>query len=168
MEALGYGCHDNGLIFSLNAQMWTLELPLVKFGTPAQQQKYLPGLMSGDIIGVQGVTEPDAGSDVYGMRTTVQRKGDDYVLNGTKTYITNAPIADMIVVFAAHPGKPPMSGLSAFLVEKGTPGFSVSRDMPKMGIRTSPMGEVVLEDCVVPAESRLGRRAPGWPSSTRR
>src|SRR5580692_8894966 len=64
MEALGYGCHDNGLIFSLNAQMWTLELPLVKFGTPAQQQKYLPGLMSGDIIGVQGVTEPDAGSDV--------------------------------------------------------------------------------------------------------
>jgi L-prolyl-PCP dehydrogenase len=161
MEALGYGCHDNGLIFSLNAQLWTLELPLVKFGTPAQQQKYLPGLMAGDIIGVQGVTEPDAGSDVYGMRTTVARKGDDYVLNGTKTYITNAPIADMVVVFAAHPGKPPMSALSAFLVEKGTPGFAVSRDMPKMGIRTSPMGEVVLDECVVPAENRLGPEGAG-------
>ncbi len=95
------------------------------------------------------------------MRTTVERKGDDYVLNGTKTYITNAPIADMVVVFAAHPGKPPMSALSAFLVEKGTPGFTVSRDMPKMGIRTSPMGEVVLDDCVVPAENRLGPEGAG-------
>jgi len=161
MEGLGYGCHDNGLLFSINAQMWTLELPLVKFGTPAQQQKYLPGLMSGDIIGVQGVTEPDAGTDVYSMRTTVERKGDDYVLNGTKTFITNAPIADMLVVFAAHPGRPTMSGLSAFLVEKGTPGFSVSRDIPKMGMRTSLMGEVVLDNCVVPAENRLGAEGAG-------
>ena len=103
MEALGYGCHDNGLIFSLNAQMWSLELPLVKFGTPAQQQAYLPGLMSGDLIGVHAMTEPDSGSDAFSMRTRVERQGDGYVLNGTKLYITNAPVADVVLVFAAAP-----------------------------------------------------------------
>ena len=75
MEALGYGCHDNGLIFSLNAQMWSLELPLVKFGTPAQQQAYLPGLMSGDLIGVHAMTEPDSGSDAFSMRTRARAPG---------------------------------------------------------------------------------------------
>jgi alkylation response protein AidB-like acyl-CoA dehydrogenase len=161
MEALGYGCHDNGLIFSLNAQMWSIELPLVKFGTPAQQQAYLPGLMSGELIGVHAMTEPESGSDAYSMRTRAEREGDEYVLNGTKLYITNAPVADVVLVFAAHPGRSRMAGVSAFLVEKGTPGFTVSRDMPKMGIRTSPMGEVVLDDCVVPAENRLGPEGAG-------
>jgi alkylation response protein AidB-like acyl-CoA dehydrogenase len=161
MEALGYGCHDNGLIFSLNAQMWSLQLPLVKFGTPAQQQAYLPGLISGDLIGVHAMTEPDSGSDAFSMRTRVERRGDDYVLNGTKLYITNAPVADVVLVFAADPGKPRMAGISAFFVEKGTPGFSVTRGLEKMGLRTSPMGEVVLDDCVVPAANRLGSEGAG-------
>src|SRR5580658_7208258 len=91
MEALGYGCYDNGLIFSLNAQMWSVEMPLVKFGTPAQQQAYLPGLVSGDRIGAHAMTEPDSGSDAFSMRTRVERQGDYYLLNGTKLYITNAP-----------------------------------------------------------------------------
>jgi alkylation response protein AidB-like acyl-CoA dehydrogenase len=161
MEALGYGCHDNGLIFSLNAQLWSLELPLVKFGTPTQQQAYLPGLMSGDLIGVHAMTEPDSGSDAFSMRTRVERKGDAYVLNGTKLYITNAPVSDVVLVFAAHPDKPKMAGISAFLVEKGAPGFSVTRGLDKMGLRTSPMGEVVLDDCLVPAENRLGVEGAG-------
>jgi hypothetical protein len=161
MEALGYGCHDNGLIFSLNAQMWSLELPLVKFGTPAQQQAYLPGLLSGDLIGVHAMTEPDSGSDAFSMRTRVERRGDDYVLNGTKLYITNAPVADVVLVFAAHPGKPRLAGISAFLVDKSTPGFSVSRSLEKMGLRTSPMGEIVLDDCLVPATSRVGPEGAG-------
>jgi alkylation response protein AidB-like acyl-CoA dehydrogenase len=161
MEALGYGCHDNGLIFSLNAQMWSLELPLVKFGSPAQQQAYLPGLMSGDLIGVHAMTEPDSGSDAFSMRTRVERKDDGYLLNGTKLYITNAPVSDVVLVFAAHPGKPKMTGISAFLVEKGTPGFSVTRGLDKMGLRTSPMGEVVLDDCFVPAENRVGSEGAG-------
>ena len=105
MEALGYGCHDNGLIFSLNAQMWSLELPLVKFGSPAQQQAYLPGLIAGDLIGVHAMTEPDSGSDAYAMRTRFERRGDGYVLNGTKLYITNAPVSDVVLVFAARPGQ---------------------------------------------------------------
>ena len=161
MEALGYGCHDNGLIFSLNAQMWSLELPLVRFGTPAQQQAYLPGLVAGDLIGVHAMTEPDSGSDAFGMRTRAERDGDHYVLNGTKLYITNAPVSDVVLVFAADPGKPRLAGISAFLVDKGTPGFGVSRSMDKMGLRTSPMGEVALTDCLVPAGSRLGPEGAG-------
>jgi len=161
MEALGYGCHDNGLIFSLNAQMWSLELPLVKFGTPAQQQAYLPGLMSGDLVGVHAMTEPESGSDAFSMRTTAERQGDYYVLNGTKLYITNAPVADVVMVFASDPGKPKLAGVSAFLIDKKTPGFSVSRSLEKMGLRTSPMGEVVLTDCVVPAANRVGPEGAG-------
>jgi alkylation response protein AidB-like acyl-CoA dehydrogenase len=161
MEGLGYGCHDNGLLFALNAQMWSLELPLVTFGTPAQQQGYLPGLVSGDLVGVHAMTEPDSGSDAFSMRTCAERRGDDYVLNGTKLYITNAPVADVVMVFAAHPGKPKLSRVSAFLVDKGTPGFSVGRSLEKMGMRTSPMGEVVLTDCVVPATNRVGPEGAG-------
>ncbi len=161
MEALGYGCQDNGLIFSLNAQMWSIELPLVKFGTPAQQQAYLPGLVSGDLIGVHAMTEPESGSDAFSMRTRAERVGDHYRLSGTKLYITNAPVADVVLVFATHPGRPRMAGISAFLVDKGTPGFTVSRSLEKMGLRTSPMGEVVLDECLVPAESRLGPEGAG-------
>ena len=161
MEALGYGCHDNGLIFSLNAQMWSLELPLVKFGSPAQQQAYLPGLISGDLIGVHAMTEPDSGSDAYAMRTRFERQGDGYLLNGTKLYITNAPVADVVLVFAVDLGKPKVAAISAFLVEKGTPGFTVTRELDKMGLRTSPMGEVVLDDCYVPAGNRVGREGAG-------
>jgi alkylation response protein AidB-like acyl-CoA dehydrogenase len=161
MEALGYGCQDNGLIFSLNAQLWSLEMPLVKYGTAAQQQAYLPKLMSGDIIGVHAMTEPDSGSDAFSMRTRVERDGDHYVLNGTKLYITNAPIADVVLVFAAHPGRTKLTGISAFLVDKGTPGLTVSRSLDKMGLRTSPMGEVVLADCAVPADKRLGPEGAG-------
>ena len=163
MEALGYGCHDNGLIFSLNAQMWSLELPLVKFGTPAQQQAYLPGLVSGDLIGVHAMTEHDSGSDAFSMRTRAERQGDRYVLNGSKLYITNAPVADVVLVFAAHPGTSTsrLAAISAFLVDKRTPGFSVTRSMDKMGLRTSPMGEIMLADCAVPAENRLGAEGAG-------
>ena len=145
--------------------MWSLELPLVKFGSSAQQQAYLPGLVSGDLIGVHAMTEPDSGSDAFNMRTRVEQRGDSYVLNGTKLYITNAPVADVVLVFAAHPGRTSVAGISAFLVDKGTPGFTVSRGLSKMGLRTSPMGEVVLNDCTIPAENRLGPEGAGWRSS---
>src|SRR6185437_8256075 len=90
-----------------------------------------------------------------------ERHGEHYVLNGTKLYITNAPVADVVLVFAAHPGKPRLAGISAFLVRKGTPGFTVTRSLEKMGLRTSPMGEVVLADCAVPAGNRLGPEGAG-------
>ena len=161
MEALGYGCHDNGLLFSLNAQMWSVELPLVIFGTPAQQQAYLPGMVSGDIIGGHAMTEPGTGSDALHMRARAERRGDHYLLNGTKQYITNAPVADVLLVYASAPGSSGLAGLSAFLVDASTPGLSVSSSFEKMGLRTSPMGEIALTDCLVPAASRLGPEGAG-------
>jgi alkylation response protein AidB-like acyl-CoA dehydrogenase len=156
MEALGYGCRDNGLLFSLNAQLWSVELPLVTFGTPAQQQAYLPGLVSGDLIGGHAMTEPESGSDALSMRTRAERRGDHYLLNGTKHFITNAPVADVLLVYAAIQGRPGMAGLSAFLVDAATPGLMVSGGVEKMGLRTSPTGEVALTDCLVPVQNRLG------------
>jgi alkylation response protein AidB-like acyl-CoA dehydrogenase len=161
MEALGYGCRDNGLLFSLNAQMWSVELPLVTFGTPAQQQAYLPGLVSGDIIGGHAMTEPGSGSDALHMRTRAELRGDHYLLNGTKQYITNAPVADVLLVYAMAAGRPGLAGISAFLVDAATPGLEVSSSFEKMGLRTSPMGEIALTDCLVPARNRLGPEGAG-------
>lgn len=161
MEAMGYACQDNGLIFSLNAQLWSVEMPLVTFGTPAQQQAYLPGMVSGELIAAHGMTEPDSGSDALHMRTRAERHGDHYVLKGTKQFITNAPVADVLLVYAGDPDRPGLAGLSAFLVEAATPGLVVSSSFEKMGLRTSPMGEITLDDCRVPVESRLGPEGAG-------
>ncbi len=161
MEALGYGCQDNGLLFSLNAQMWSLELPLVAFGTEAQQRAYLPGMVSGELIGAHAMTEPGSGSDALHMSTRAERRGEGYLLKGAKQYITNAPVADVFLVYASVADRPGLAGLAAFLVDAGTPGLSVSGSFEKMGLRTSPMGEVTLQDCVVPAGSRLGPEGAG-------
>jgi alkylation response protein AidB-like acyl-CoA dehydrogenase len=161
MEGLGYGCQDNGLVFALNAQMWSVQIPLLKFGTPAQQQAYLGGLISGALIGAHGVTEPEAGSDAFSMRTRADREPGYYVLNGTKRYITSAPVADVFIVFASlHPGQG-FAGVTAFVVEKGHPGLTVTRTIEKMGLRTAQMGEFTLTDCRVPEENRLGREGAG-------
>jgi alkylation response protein AidB-like acyl-CoA dehydrogenase len=161
LEALGYGCRDNGLIFSINAHMWTSEIPILIFGTEEQKYKYLPKLCSGEWIGNNAMTEPEAGSDAYSLRTRAERKGNHYILNGSKTFVSNGPIADVLIVFAnVDPSKGP-EGVSAFLVEKGTPGFSVSRKLHKMGLRTSPMAELSFVDCEVPAENLLGKAGSG-------
>jgi alkylation response protein AidB-like acyl-CoA dehydrogenase len=161
MEALGHGCRDNGLLFSLNAQMWSVELPLLIFGTAAQQQAYLPGMVSGDLIGAHGMTEPGSGSDALHMSTRAERRGDHYLLKGSKQYITNAPVADVLLVYASVQDRPGLAGLSAFLIDAATPGLAVSSSFEKMGLRTSPMGEITLQDCLVPAESRLGPEGAG-------
>lgn len=161
MEALGRGCHDNGLLFSLNAQMWSVELPLVIFGSPAQQQAYLPGMVSGTLIGGHAMTESESGSDALHMRSRAERRGDYYLLNGSKQYITNAPVADVLLVYASVQDRPGVTGLSAFLVDAGTPGLEISSGFQKMGLQTSPMGELALTDCLVPAASRLGPEGAG-------
>lgn len=161
MEGLGYGCRDNGLIFAINAQMWSVQHPILSFGTQEQKEKYLPGLCSGDLIGGQGMTEPDSGSDAYSLRTRAERSNSGYVLNGTKMMVTNAPVADLVVVYATVDPDQGASGITAFLVEKGTPGFTISRDIEKMGLRTSPMGELIFQDCYIPEENRLGAEGAG-------
>lgn len=161
MEGLGYGCEDNGLIFAINSQMWSCEIPILEFGTEAQKQKYLPKLCNGELVGGHAMTEPEAGSDAFSIRTTAVKRNGKYILNGEKTFITNAPIADLLIVFALTDKNRGFAGISAFIVEKGTPGFSVSKDMNKMGLRTCPLGYLVFEDCEVPEENLLGREGAG-------
>lgn len=156
MEGLGYGSADNGLIFAINAQMWSVQMPILKFGTEAQKQKYLPPMIRGEMIGAHGMSEPDSGSDAYSMRTRAEKVDGGYVLNGSKTFVTNAPVADMAVVFATVDSKRGMWGVTGFVVDMGTLGFTVSRHIDKMGLRTSPMGELIFEDCFLPEENRLG------------
>jgi alkylation response protein AidB-like acyl-CoA dehydrogenase len=119
MEGLGYGCRDNGLVFAMNAQMWSVQHPILTFGTEAQKQKYLPALCSGELIGAHAMSEPDSGSDAYSLRARAQQVNEGYILNGTKMFVTNAPIADVALIFATVNPAKGMGGVTAFLVEKG-------------------------------------------------
>lgn len=161
LERVGYACRDNGLVFSMNAHMWTACAPLVGFGTEAQKKKYLPGLCRGELIGGNAMTEPTSGSDAYGMATLATKKGDRYVLNGRKTFVTNGPVADVVVVFATTDPTKGAAGIGAFLVEKSFPGFTVVRTLDKMGLRTSPTAEINFNECEVPEENRLGSEGAG-------
>lgn len=121
------------------------------------RRKFLPGLCEGKLIGALGLTEPGAGSDALGsMRTTARKDGGDYVLNGTKIYITNGPIADIVLVYAKTSPEKGAKGISAFIVEAGTPGFKVAQKLNKMGFRGSPTGELVFDECRVPVENMVG------------
>ncbi len=157
LERLGYACKDNGLIFSINAHLWTVSMPLVGFGTDEQKAKFLPGLCNGDLIGGNAMSEPESGSDAFSLRTTAQRQGDKYILNGSKVFVTNGPVADVVMVSATLDRTKGQHGITAFLVEKNFPGFVVAGKLEKMGIRTSPMAELFFDNCEVPAENRLGQ-----------
>lgn len=157
METLGYVCKDDGLSFGINAQMWSVMMPIHRFGTPEQKERYLTRLCSGEWIGAHGMSEPDSGSDAFSLRTTARLDGDSYVLNGTKTFVSNAPVADVFVVFTTVDRSLGSLGLTAFLVERNTPGFRVGRPLEKMGLRTSLMAELIFEDCRVPVKNRIGR-----------
>ena len=161
LEALGYGCRDNGLIFSVNAHMWSAEIPFVAFGTDAQKRRYLPKLVSGELVGVHAMTEPMSGSDAFSLKSRAERKGNRYVINGSKTFLTNAQIADVLIVFANLDPAKGASGITGFIVEKGTPGLTVSRKLHKMGLRTSPMAELAFVDCEVPVGNVLGKEGAG-------
>lgn len=161
MEGLGYGCRDQGLLFSLNAHLWTNSIPILQFGTPEQKQRYLPRLCEGSVIGANGASEPSAGSDIFSMRTRARKDGDGYVLDGSKIWVTNATIADLFTCYATlDPKRGPM-GVTGFLIDKGTPGLSISKPLDKMGLRTAPMAEIFFKDCRVPASARLGREGFG-------
>lgn len=161
MEGLGYGCKDSGLIFGINAQMWSVQMPILRFGTEAQKNKYLPMLCSGKWIGAHGMTEPDSGSDAFSLRTSAKLDGGYYILNGTKTFVTNAPDADVFVVFATVNKKFGFMGVTGFIIEKGFAGFRVGKAIDKMGLKTVHMAELILEDCKVPVENRLGKEGSG-------
>jgi hypothetical protein len=161
LEALGYGCHDGGLAFSICAHLLACVIPIAKFGSEEQKRKYLPGLCNGKLIAVNAMSEPDSGSDAFAMRTHAVPDGEGFRLNGVKTFSSNGPVADLALTFAlTDPEKGYYGGVTAFLVEKGTPGFRSSKKWEKMGLRTSPIGELVFEDVYVPAAQVLGLK-PG-------
>jgi isovaleryl-CoA dehydrogenase len=129
---------------------------------PEQQKRFLPGMCSGKLIGGLGLTEPGAGSDALGsMRTTARREGDEYVLNGSKIYITNSPIADILLVYAKTAPEKGAHGISAFIIEKDFPGFRVAQKLQKMGFRGSQTGELVFDECRVPAANLVGEENKG-------
>ncbi len=161
MEGLGYGCRDNGLNFGINAHVWTTQLPIVLFGTEDQKRRFLPGMCRGDIIGADAFTEPEAGSDVFSLKTLAEKKDGGYILNGTKRFITFGPIADVFMVFATVNPSLGKWGISAFLVEKKVPGVSVSSSWSKMGLRSIPMSDVILDNCFIPDDCLLGPEGGG-------
>ena len=161
MEGLGYASRDQGLLFSVNAHLWTTSIPILRYGTEEQKQRYLPKLSNGEWIGANAASEPSAGSDIFSMKTRAERRRDRYVLNGTKMFVSNAQVADVFAAYATIDPALGAMGVTAFLVDKDTPGLSVSRGMDKMGLRTSPMGEVIFDNCEIPLSSRLGREGRG-------
>ncbi|MEN5169229.1 MULTISPECIES: isovaleryl-CoA dehydrogenase [Brevundimonas] len=142
---LSYGAHSNLCVNQIR-----------RWGTPEQKHKYLPKLISGEHVGSLAMSEAGSGSDVMSMRTRADKKGDRYVLNGTKFWITNAPSADTLVVYAKTDPEAGSKGCTAFLVERGMKGFSVSKKLDKMGMRGSDTAELVFEDCEIPEENVMG------------
>jgi alkylation response protein AidB-like acyl-CoA dehydrogenase len=161
MEGLGYGWRDIGIIFGMNAQLWSVQMPILSHGTPQQKQDYLPPMIRGDLIGAHAMSEPDSGSDAYSMKSTAVRSGDGYILNGSKTYITSGPVADFYVVFANAAPEKGMWGVTAFLLDRNTPGLDVHPVIDKMGLRTIPMGSFDMHDCYLPSKKRLGPEGAG-------
>jgi alkylation response protein AidB-like acyl-CoA dehydrogenase len=161
LEAFGHGCRDNGLCLALSSLVWTIFPPLLAFGSEAQKQRYLPLLCRGDYFAADGVSEAAAGSDAMAMETRAEACPGGYRINGEKRYIGLAPIADLILLFAKTDPNAGPWGLSAFLVESHLPGVTRSGNWEKMGLRTLPMGGIVFQDCIVPADARLGDEGVG-------
>lgn len=136
--------------------------PIFQWGTEEQKRGLLPKLCSGEFLGAYALTEPQAGSDAAGLRTTATREGDEYVLQGQKTFITNGSVADLILVFATLDPSKGHRGITAFLVRKGAPGLNIGEDFEKMGLHGSPTSQLLFDDCRVPVENRLGEEGEGF------
>jgi alkylation response protein AidB-like acyl-CoA dehydrogenase len=157
LEGLEEGGRDSGLLLSLGAHICIGAVPIWLHGSEEQKQKYLPKLASGEFIGAFAITEPDAGSDAAGIKTSARRDGDTWVINGSKTFITNGPTADVInVVAVTDPEAASSQRMSCFIVERDNPGMTVGKHLDKMGNRSSPTSELHFSDCIVPNDAMLG------------
>jgi alkylation response protein AidB-like acyl-CoA dehydrogenase len=162
LEAFGYGCSDGGLVFSISAHLLACVVPIWRYGSEHQKKKFLPGLISGEMIAVNGMTEPGSGSDAFAMKARADKVDGGYVLNGTKIFASNGTVADLAVVFAlTDKQKGYHGGISAFLIERGAPGFSVGQKFDQLGLRTCPICELVLEDVRVDNDRMLGQEGSG-------
>ncbi|MBY0359485.1 MAG: acyl-CoA dehydrogenase family protein [Candidatus Obscuribacterales bacterium] len=160
VEEIGRACGSTGLSYAAHCSLATK--PIYMFGTEAQKKKYLPKLASGEYIGCWALTEPGTGSDASAQKTTAKKVGDHWVLNGTKQFITNATDADMAIIMAMTEPEAGRKGISAFIVDKGTPGFYVSKVEKKLGMRGSPTASLTMEDCKIPLENIIGEPGEGY------
>lgn len=156
------GRTSNGFTTVLGGHSGIGSVGIVEMGNEEQKRKYLPGMASGDIIGAFALTEPSAGSNAVALKTRAEKRGDKYILNGSKHYITNAPIAGVFTVMAATDPSKGAKGITSFIVEKDTPGFIIGKTEEKMGLRGSHSSEIFFEDCEVPAENVLGVEGLGY------
>ena len=162
LEGMGYSSRDTGLNFSVTTHLVSLGVALQRYGNASQKRRYLPSVCDGRVIGAHAITEPEAGSDAMNMRSTARLDGETFILDGTKSYVTNGPLADVFVVYARTGREPGFRGISAFLVDRSTPGLAVGPPITTMGLRTSPFGEITLDSCAVPASQLLGRTGSGF------
>ncbi|WP_196001543.1 acyl-CoA dehydrogenase [Clostridium sp. 1001271B_151109_B4] len=160
VEELSKVCGTTGVILSAHTSLCASLL--YENGTPAQKEKYLVPLAKGEKIGAFGLTEPGAGTDAAGQQTTAILDGDNYILNGSKIFITNGGVADTFIVFAMTDKSQGTRGISAFIVEKDFPGFSIGKKEDKLGIRASSTTELIFENCIVPKENLIGREGKGF------
>jgi alkylation response protein AidB-like acyl-CoA dehydrogenase len=157
LEALGYGCRDSGLVFAICAHLLACVVPIWKHGSPEQKKRYLPLLCDGTLIAVNGMTEPQTGSDAFSLTTRAISVDGGFRISGTKTFSSNGPVADLALVYAVtDEAKGFHGGITAFLVEKETAGFTTGQKFEKLGLRTCPIGELVFQDAWVPASAALG------------
>ena len=161
LEALGYGCADNGLTLAVNGQMWAVQEPIYRFGTEAQKAKYLPKLIDGSYKGAHGMTEAESGSDAFNLSTTATKVDGGYLLNGHKVYVGLAPISNIILTFATVNPDMGRWGVSTFIVDSKSEGIILSDPQEKMGLRTSYLGSIEYDDVFVPEENLLGRVGAG-------
>ncbi|SHJ72165.1 butyryl-CoA dehydrogenase [Clostridium cavendishii DSM 21758] len=160
VEELSKVCGTTGVIVSAHTSLCGSVIN--EFGTPAQKEKYLPDLATGRKIGAFGLTEPNAGTDAAGQQTVAVLDGDNYILNGSKIFITNGGVAETFIIFAMTDRSQGTRGISAFVVEKSFPGFSIGKKEDKLGIRASSTTELIMENCIVPKENLLGREGKGF------
>ena len=161
VEGLGYSCKDRGLLFSAAAHLFACTMPIVERAPAALRDELVPRLVSGELIAGNAMTEPHAGSDTSKLETTATPTDAGYVLSGIKSYVTNGPMADVFVVYAMTDPKAGHLGTSAFVVLRDDPGVTVGTAFEKLGLRTSPIGTLYLEDCPVPAARRIGPEGAG-------
>jgi len=161
-EALGEAGVDGGLTLAYGAHTFLCADTIFAHGTDTQRKQYIPKLTSGEWIGCMGLTEPGAGSDVASLTTRAEKRGNTYVLNGNKMFITNGPVSDVAVIYAKTGKDLKHAGISTFIVEKGTPGFSAGKNLIKMGVRASHTSELIFEDCEIPGENLIGQEGAGF------
>jgi butyryl-CoA dehydrogenase len=161
-EALGEAGVDGGLTLAYGAHTFLCADTIFAHGTDTQRKEYIPKLSSGEWIGCMGLTEPGAGSDVASLTTRAEKRGDTYVLNGNKMFITNGPVSDVAVIYAKTGKDLKHAGISTFIVEKGTKGFLPGSNLIKMGVRASHTSELIFEDCEIPEENLIGQEGAGF------